>query len=90
MRSIAADYALLDATRAELDAVGRVDTVHGQIALIIAARMSGFETGSGTAVLSKELRAVMAEALRGATAAMDPVDELRARRDAKCGGGSRL
>jgi hypothetical protein len=47
--------------------------------------MCEFDTGSGTAALSKELRAVMVAAVQGAPAAADPVDELRARRDRKRG-----
>jgi len=57
----------------------------GQMALLFAERMCEFDTGSGTAALSKELRAVMAAAVQGAPAAADPVDELRARRDRKRG-----
>ena len=55
----------------------------GQVALLLAERMCEFDTGSGTAALSKELRAVMVAAVQGAPAAADPVDELRARRDRK-------
>jgi len=47
--------------------------------------MCDYDTGSGTASLSKELRSVMAAALRDAPAAGDPIDELRARRDRKRG-----
>lgn len=62
----------------------RLDTVLGQQALALAAQIvSPFQTGAGVASLSKELRAVMAEAMRGVAAAADPVDELRRRRDAK-------
>lgn len=73
------------ATRAELEAAGRLDSMLGQVALLLAERMCEFDTGSGTAALSKELRAVMATAVQGAPAAADPVDELRARRDRKRG-----
>jgi hypothetical protein len=44
---------------------------------------SVFDTGGGLAALSKELRAVMAAALLNAAVAANPLDELRARRDAK-------
>ena len=81
----AEDYALLAATRAELEAAGRLDSMLGQVALLLAERMCEFDTGSGTAALSKELRAVMVAAVQGAPAAADPVDELRARRDRKRG-----
>jgi hypothetical protein len=73
----AEDYALLAATRAELEAAGRLNSMLGQVALLLAERMCEFDTGSGTAALSKELRAVMAAAVQGAPAAADPVDELR-------------
>ena len=79
----AEDYALPAATRAELEAASRLDSMLGQVALLLAERMCEFDTGSGTAALSKELRAVMVAAVQGAPAAADPVDELRARRDRK-------
>jgi len=78
---------LVKATRSELEAAGVVDTMLGQQALSIAIQMSGFETASGMAALSKELSRVMAEALRSAVSATaDAVDELSARRDAKLAG----
>jgi hypothetical protein len=51
----------------------------------LAKRLSAstFDTGSATAALSKELREVMAKALADATIGVDPLDELRARRDRK-------
>ena len=60
----AEDYALPAATRAELEAAGRLDSMLGQVALLLAERMCEFDTGSGTAALSKELRAVMAQRSR--------------------------
>lgn len=77
---------LTTATGAELEAAGRLDTVIGQQAMVLARRIDGaaaLETGSAVASLSREFRAVMAEALAGVRAAADPVDELRARRDSK-------
>lgn len=70
--------------RKELTAAGRLDTTLGQQALAIAEKM---HTAGGTALaaLSKELRTVMAEATKGASAAMDPIDELKLRRDRKSG-----
>jgi hypothetical protein len=56
----------------ELEAAGRLDSMLGQVALLLAQRMCEFDTGSGTAALSKELRAVMATAVQGAPAAADP------------------
>jgi len=71
------------ATKAELEAAGKLDTSLGQQAMSLAVRMGGFDTGGGLAALSRELRAVMAEATHGAKASVDVVDELRARRNAK-------
>lgn len=79
------DNSLVKATRTELEAAGKVDTMLGQLALTLAARLRTEMTGAST--LSKELRAVVAEACgttaTGAAAVVDDVDELRARRDAK-------
>lgn len=79
--------ALLEAVRAELIEGERLDTALGAQALEIAARMSSpFETGSSIASLSRELRAVMNDALKNAKKVADPVDELRQRRDRKWAG----
>ena len=76
---------LLDAVQAELEAAGKVNTVAGQHALELAARIvnaPGMNTG--VAALSKQLQNVLAEALRGATGPqVNPLDELKARRDRK-------
>ncbi len=78
---------LLDALRRELEAAGRLDTALGQQALALAVKLSSpFDTGSAMAAVSRELRAVREEALRGAEQAADPLDELRLRRDAKRAG----
>jgi uncharacterized protein YoaH (UPF0181 family) len=45
----------------------------------------GYDTGSAVAAMSRELRAVMAEALKGAAQAVDPMDELAARRARRIG-----
>jgi hypothetical protein len=75
---------LVRATIKDLETAGVLDTMLGQQAIRIATQMSGFETAGGMASLSKELSRVMAEALRAAAAvAVDDVDELKARRDAK-------
>lgn len=74
------------AVTAELEAVGGTATTLGQIALCLAVRLetSQIDTGSGLASLSKELRSVMAEVIGGSNSAViDPIDELRARRDRK-------
>ena len=83
------DSPLVRATHAELEAAGKLNTRHGQQALVLAARMS---TGTGVGPLSKELDRVMAAAIgftpvaTPAPGAGDDVDELRARRDAKRAG----
>ena len=72
--------------RAELDGVGKLDSMLGQQALMLAQALGDpDESASGAAALSRELRAVMALALRGVRGAADQVDELRRRRDRKRG-----
>lgn len=74
---------LVEATRRELDGAGRLDTVLGQQALELAGRIvSPVSTGAAVGSLSKELRAVMSEAMKGAGAASG-LDELRRRREEK-------
>ncbi len=78
---------LLEALRRELADVGRLDTALGQQAIALAVKLaSPHDTGSAMAAVSRELRAVREEALRGAEQAADPLDELRLRRDAKRAG----
>jgi hypothetical protein len=83
------ENSLVAATRRELEAAGKVDTMLGQLALSLAGRMNGVLTGHAS--LSKELRLVTAAAV-GAVATtgdgpvVDVVDEVRARRDAKRAG----
>ncbi len=56
----------------------------GQHALEIAKRIVGAPgMNTGVASLSKELSRVMGEARSVSTVAADPVDDLKARRDAK-------
>ena len=79
---------LTDSVRAELEVLGKLDTVIGLQALELAARMVSPMTMAGpAATLSKELSRVLGEA-RGtaATAAVNPLDELRARRDKRRAG----
>lgn len=73
------------ATRRELAAAGREESALGQGALAAARRIDTPTSDSGSAVASliREHRAALAEALDGAKPAMDDLDELRARRDAK-------
>jgi hypothetical protein len=73
------------ATRAELDAAGRATTSEGQKALLLARRLDDGvrDTGMGLAAVMRAHSAALAEAVKGAAVAADPVDELRARRDQK-------
>jgi hypothetical protein len=77
--------ALVSATRRDLQQAGRLDTFLGQAALSLAARIEADQdTGSAIASLNKELRATVAEALKGVQAPASSVtklkDELAARR----------
>jgi hypothetical protein len=82
-----AEPPLVAAVRRELQAAGRLDGVLGQQAVELARQMaSPFDTGSARASVSRELRAVMAEALADAPAADDALDELTQRRMRKTAG----
>ena len=72
----------------ELTAIDRLNTSIGQAALRLATRMetSTVDTGSGLAAMTRELRAVMGQLMASGQAAMDPLDELKARRDHKRAG----
>lgn len=75
---------LTDAVRKALESAERVNTIAGQHALELARRIvSAPGMNTGVAALSKQLQAVLAEALQNSSNVVDPVDELRARRDAK-------
>lgn len=75
---------LLDAVTAELTAAERINTVGGQLAIELARRIADAPPmNTGVAALSKQLTAVMAQALTGAKPTRDPVDELKKRRDRK-------
>lgn len=73
---------LESATRAELAAVGRTETIRGIHALVIARQIDQAPPNA-IAALSKEYREVLALALEGTKVEYDALDELRARRDAK-------
>jgi len=82
------DLTLAQVTRDQLDAAGRLETYQGQAALELARRIvSPFESGSSVASMTKQLRETMADALKGAAVAADPLDEIRRRRDLKRGVG---
>ena len=75
---------LLDAVRSELGAAGMTNSALGQLALLLAAKLSDpNDTAAGTAAVSRELSRVMTSALRGVRVSADPLDELRRRRDVK-------
>ena len=77
--------ALEKATLAELERLGKVDSMLGQQALVIARRMGDrAETGSAVATLSREHSRLMAAVAAGVSVA-DPVDEARASRERKLG-----
>ena len=78
------DASLLDAVRSELAAADMTNSALGQLALLLASKLSDTdETAAGTAAVSKELSRVMTTALRGVRVTSDPLDELRKRRDVK-------
>lgn len=75
---------LVEAVRRELAEAGREDTALGQAALVLAAQTGNLrDTGSAVASVIREMRATLAEALKGADVKADGLDELRLRRDAK-------
>lgn len=79
---------LTDAVEKALGDAERLNTVAGQHALELARRIvSAPGMNTGVAALSKQLQAVLAEALRGASQQVNPLDELKARRDAKRSAG---
>lgn len=84
----AADTTLADVVRRDLEAGGRLDTLPGQLAVALARRITAEgTTASSVATLSKELRALMAEALAGVKPREpDFLDELEERRLAKVAG----
>lgn len=79
--------ALVASYRKQLEVADRLDTPEGthvmHLAMVFAA---GSHTASGAAALSRELRAAMESALRGAATQADKLDELAARRSRKASG----
>lgn len=77
------------ATAVELERAGRLETALGQLALALARRIDAgdAETGSSLAALARQHRETLAEAVRDAQQAVDPLDELRKRRERKLAGG---
>lgn len=83
------DAELWTATLVELSAAGRQASASGQAALLLARRLDSraVETGSAVAAMVREHRAALADALRDAKVAANPLDELRARREHKRAAG---
>lgn len=77
-----ADAALVEAYQQELAQAERLATPAGAhvMRLVLAFVGSSHSTPSALAQLSKELRAAMAEAMKGAPRVADAVDELQAAR----------
>ena len=83
----APETGLVAETRRALEEADAVATVHGQIALTLAAKLaSAVDTGSAMASLAKQLAAAMSEALAHGTQQTDALDELGAWRDKKASG----
>lgn len=77
---------VLAAVDAQLAAIGKEAVPLAAAAAVLAARLdAGTDPGSAMAAMSKELRTIMTELARTATAVQDPVDELLARRRARRG-----
>ena len=70
---------VVGATRAELEAACRVDTVLGQAALKLAERIDSSTAVMGFAALVRELRETMVEAVRDAEQRSDALDEIQQR-----------
>jgi hypothetical protein len=66
-----------------LTQANRLRTVKGQIAIALARRVDASTVVMGFAALTKELERAYEAAMAGVTAEADPLDEIRARRDAK-------
>lgn len=77
------------ATQRELEAANKLDTSIGQAAMTLARRLDAgdADTGSSLGAVAKELRTLMAEALKDMKIPHDPVDELRAKREKRLAGG---
>jgi len=73
-------------TRRTLEEAGKVDTVGGCQALTVAARLDALATlgsGSDIATLSRELSRLMALVVGKSGEQVDPVDEVKRKRDEK-------
>jgi hypothetical protein len=77
------------ATVAELEAAGRLETALGQAAVALARRIDAgaSEPGSSFASLVRQHGATLTEAVKDAKTAVNPLDELKSRRERKLAGG---
>lgn len=76
--------ALVEAVESELRNAGALDSRTGQQAIHIAKMMSGkFAVATGVASISKELDRLIRVAIEECELVVDPLDELRAKREAK-------
>lgn len=83
VQSASAPDGLVGQVRSALEAAGKLDTVTGQQALAVAAKMlAAGESGSAVAALSRDLSRLMA-AVVGAGEEADVVDEVQRKRDEK-------
>jgi hypothetical protein len=79
-----ASRAFLAAVRAELEAAGRLGTWQGQALLLLAEAMCIDQPPAALAALSKEFLRARRDALQDVVpATVDPLDELKRRRDRK-------
>ena len=75
---------LVQLVSAELERAGKLDSPLGEQAVQLAVLMTQpGGTQGGVAALSRELRSVLEVVLSTAVVGVDPLDELKARRDAK-------
>lgn len=78
---------MCDSVRAELGAAGVLDSSAGRAALLLAERIEfGENSGSAVAQMVRQLHDSMARATAAQVAEVDPVDELRARRERRRAG----
>lgn len=78
---------LLASVTAELSAAGRLGSHPGQAAVLLAQRIEfGENSGSAVAQMVRQLHDTMSRALADVQAEVDPVDELRARREQRRAG----
>jgi hypothetical protein len=76
--------AVSDVTLAELESLGVVDSVDGQVALVLAEQLDNPRAGMAVSGDARELRTVM-QAIRDGRPAVkgDPIVDLNARRAAR-------